>query len=122
MLNLYINNWYKPKMAEIENEPDVHKRNKILKDALDYWDDHYSGSHDAEVIHRAIKRRIREEKEKLKVDNLLPTGFKCQLDPDIVEQIYFLMKSGKQIKGDLNDFLAIFNKSSIPFNKPVQWL
>ena len=122
MKNLYYN-WYQREVAKIEKkETDSKKIISSLKNLLDEWDSLFFGSHDAEVIHRAIKRRIREEKEKLKVDNSLPTGFKCQLDPETVKEIYNLMKSDKQIKGELNDFLAIFNKTSIPFNKPVQWL
>lgn len=50
------------------------------------------------------------------------TGFTCNLPPETVEQIFNLMVTSNQISGNKNDFLAIFNKTSIPFKNPVKWL
>lgn len=49
------------------------------------------------------------------------TGFTCNLPPETVKEIYFLM-AGKYLSGDLNDFQAIFANTPTLVKNPVKWL
>jgi hypothetical protein len=77
-------------------------------------------------IKRLIVELTLQEKEKYQqikneLSGNLLTGFNCSLSEPKIREIYYLM-SKKYIKGDLNDFQAIFSNSSNTVNKPIQWL
>jgi hypothetical protein len=61
------------------------------------------------------------ENEIIHENNNLTTGFDCNLHPDTVKEIYYFLAE-KFIKGDLQDFQAIFSNSSNTVKKPIQWL
>jgi hypothetical protein len=65
------------------------------------------------------EKRIQQYRDELTGNEL--TGFACPLRPDIVKEIYYFM-AGKYIKGDLQDFQAIFSNSSNTVINPIQWL
>lgn len=49
------------------------------------------------------------------------TGFACLLHPEIVTEVYYLLAE-KFIRGNLNDFKAIFSNESNTVNCPITWL
>ncbi len=72
-----------------------------------------------------MEYKLNQEKKYREIRNELSgtilKGFSCPLDVIIVQEIYYAMAENF-IRGDLQDFLAIFSNSSNTVNKPVQWL
>jgi hypothetical protein len=68
-----------------------------------------------------LKKQIKNLNIKNKLDIVNLTGFKCDLTPETTKEIYYFMAE-LCIRGDLQDFQAIFSNPSNTVKNPIHWL
>lgn len=79
-----------------------------------------SGEAKSTGITKAIINRVKQKQPLSPAPQI--TGFKCDIHPDILKEIFNLMVEKEHLRGDSNDFLTIFSNTPKEFKKPVIWL